>query len=76
MSEFTRWFDGKTKPVRHGVYQQKNLVGRLGYQRWDGKFWFGWYSTPEKATIDYRRAHACFQNDNWRGLAVAPKEPI
>lgn len=67
--KLTPWFPGTVKPVRKGVYQQKNGVGSLGYQYWDGKFWHGWSSTVYGAQRDNHIAAEYYQNDPWRGVA-------
>lgn len=73
MSEFTPWFDGKKhKPVRKGVYQQRNAYGQIGYQKWDGRFWYGWRNTPSGAKNAIQTAYHACQNDDWRGLAKNP----
>jgi len=73
MSKFTAWFPGQIKPVRVGVYQQKNGFFEIGYQRWDGLSWFYWFETPEMAARSDCLASSMFQNDPWRGLASKPK---
>lgn len=68
--KLTPWFDGrKYKPVRPGVYQQKNYYGTLGYQYWDGSRWGFWCATAAQA-YDQRGKFvpAIYHNDNWRGL--------
>ena len=69
----TDWFPGDVKPVRVGVYEQKNPIGQLGYQRWDGSSWYFWCSTVFKAQLATMKAGDSFQNDPWRGLASDPK---
>lgn len=70
--QLTPWFDGKLhKPARRGVYMQMSGSGHeAGYQRWNGKVWSSWYSTPELAARAPRKdcASPTSQNDNWRGL--------
>lgn len=68
--KLTPWFPGRTKPIRAGVYQQ--LCGkrsRVGYQRWDGTFWYSWHFTPEAAARSTVLARTEHQNDPWRGIA-------
>lgn len=74
MANTTPWFDGRKKPARRGVYQQKDGHGQtIGYQYWDGSVWYAWCTTAREA-FDARRcfpAAADCQNDKWRGL-LAP----
>ena len=72
-NETTDWFPGDVKPVRIGVYQQRNPDGHLGYQRWDGKFWYSWESTIDLAARATLVVDGSFQCDPWRGLANKPK---
>jgi hypothetical protein len=73
MQKLTPWFDGKLyKPVYPGVYQQLNGDKQLGYQRWDGRLWYAWYESVERAAKSIGPAARGFQNDNWRGLAKDP----
>ena len=70
----TAWFPGDVKPVRVGVYQQKDWTGRrIGYQRWDGFDWFAWYTDADRAILSLTKTDAGYQNDPWRGLASDPK---
>ncbi len=69
----TRWFPGSVKPARVGVYQQKNPHGIIGYQRWDGAFWYCWAPSVDAAARSMCRAANSFQRDPWRGLASDPK---
>lgn len=68
----TLWFKDGELPARRGVYQQQNPLGELGYQRWDGRYWYGWSSTADAAAAYQVRAAAQFQRDPWRGLAENP----
>jgi len=63
----TQWYPGTIKPVRVGVYKQRNDA-RVGYQFWDLKRWHAWCETPEQAALATTIAHDSFQNDPWRGL--------
>lgn len=67
--KLTPWFPGTIKPVRKGVYQQKNGTSGIGYQRWDGKFWYAWRKSPEDAKNCLIVVSTYFQNDSWRGVA-------
>ena len=71
--KFTEWYPGDVKPVRPGVYQQRNSCGHIGYQRWDGRKWRTWFYSPEYASKARSYAARGFQNDPWRGLAQDPK---
>lgn len=72
MKTVTQWFDGDTKPVNIGPYQNgsENV-----YQFWNGKYWGGSSYTPESAE-DEKDCESLYQNDKWRGLAVKPKSGI
>lgn len=66
----TPWFDGEIKPVRKGVYQLFNgTQTMIGYQYWDGEYWYEWDVSPEIAAKIKWPAASCFQNDKWRGIA-------
>ena len=69
--ELTPWVPGHIKPARPGVYQQFSGL-YLGYQRWDGEYWYSWDSEPEIAAKCTYRIHKRFQDDTWRGLANEP----
>lgn len=73
--KFTPWFPGDVKPVRKGVYQQISGIGReVGYQYWDGYFWFAWDEEKAGALREYKHGYrACTQNDKWRGLTEEAK---
>lgn len=65
----TRWFRRDVKPAHVGVYQQKDGMGQhIGYQFWDGEFWYAWSSTIEGAILDGKRGLKAAQADPWRGL--------
>ena len=73
--KLTEWFPGDVKPAREGVYQQ--LCGDavvVGYQRWDGRRWYGWRETADEAERASQTAAAGFQGDPWRGLAQDPRD--
>ena len=78
MSEqkLTPWLPGEVKPSRPGVYQQFcGLGSEIGYQYWDGKIWYTWAKTRAGALREYEHGwKSCYQNDKWRGLAIAPRE--
>lgn len=72
--KLTPWFPGHIKPVHPGVYQQKSGVSdRIGYQRWDGRFWHKWHPTAEAAAQSYAPVTKIHQDDPWRGLAHKPR---
>jgi hypothetical protein len=69
--QLTPWFNGDTKPVRIGVYQQyvSHWTARIGYQYWDGSLWGGWAPTPKGAYgVRMHAVSPMWQNDPWRGL--------
>jgi len=74
MQKLTPWFDGKLyKPAYPGVYQLVSGCGeKIGYQKWDGSYWYSWEETPEDAAKSTFRIWYFFQNDNWRGLTKDP----
>lgn len=72
--KLTPWFVKGEKPVRQGVYQQKNGDGEIGYQRWYKGLWRYWYESPEAAAACTTPADHSFQLDPWRGLASDPKK--
>ena len=73
----TKWISGDTKPVHVGVYQRdyRNARGDRGagitYSYWDGKRWFTYGETPEKA-VQWARFSSAYQSLPWRGLAKDP----
>jgi len=70
--KLTEWYPGDVKPVRVGVYQQRDggLGLTIGYQFWSGKFWSSWAETAESAERGNRfLASDRHQNDPWRGVA-------
>lgn len=70
-AKLTDWFPGSIKPVRPGVYQQMCGFGeRIGYQKWDGEYWYSREITLEAAHRAPYRAYT--QDDPWRGLAYDP----
>ena len=72
--KLTPWFVNGEKPVRQGVYQQKNEDGDVGYQRWYRGLWCAWFESPEAAAACTTPAAISFQWDPWRGLASDPKK--
>lgn len=70
--KLTPWFKGGELPARRGVYQQQNPLGELGYQRWDGGYWFAWCSTAEAAATQRMPVATQFRRDPWRGLTENP----
>jgi hypothetical protein len=78
--DLTPWFDGRTKPIRVGVYMLKcgGAGLRDGYQHWDGKTWGPWHPSAEHAAQRRpdQRADLKYQNDNWRGLRKKPNVGI
>ena len=74
MQKLTPWFDGKLyKPAYPGVYQQLGGGDKtIGYQRWDGNYWYEWSEYAEYAAKSTAPAARDFQNDDWRGLAKDP----
>lgn len=71
----TPWFDGKKyTPARPGVYMQRCGYGKdVGYQRWDGSYWYGWCYRAEDAAKQIVVVDLAYQNDDWRGLREGPK---
>jgi hypothetical protein len=67
----TEWFDGTVKPVRPGVYQTRCGYGKIiGYRRWSGKHWCGWWHSLHAASKDRMPCSPTFQNDPRRGLTT------
>jgi hypothetical protein len=74
MAKLTPWFPGHIKPVRKGVYMQRDGVGEdTGYQYWDGALWSIWHPTINGAANAKHKAGRMHQDDKWRGLASRPK---
>lgn len=72
--EFSQWFTNGEKPWEPGVYQQRSgFLRKVGYQRWDGRKWYGWHEDAEEARKCLWPVAPGFQNDPWRGLAHPPK---
>lgn len=72
--KLSRWFVNGEKPWEQGVYQQRSGVEKkLGYQKWDGKCWYGWCRTAHEASKEKSVVHIHNANDPWRGLARPPK---
>lgn len=73
----TAWLDGKTKPVRHGVYQRdyggKEKL-RVVFSHWDGKRWgvFGWCAAEAE---NMKRLESSYQSVPWRGLSAPATQP-
>jgi len=67
----TAWFPGTVKPVRPGVYQTRCGFGDIiGYQRWNGRYWFYWARDARTAAMSSQPCHHLRQNDPWRGLTT------
>ena len=69
----TKWFPGHIKPVRAGIYQVRGVRGDIGYQHWDGNYWYYWSESPYVKKFNSAQVATCYQNDAWRGLAQEPK---
>jgi hypothetical protein len=63
----TPWFDGKTKPVREGVYEIKGMWFGIAYAYWTGRKWCWAKSTIKEANCD-KDFRGAMQNKVWRGL--------
>lgn len=79
--DFTPWFNGAIyKPSRPGVYQQRAGSGdKIGYQYWDGEYWYSWSLNVKGAKHSYSigdRASEMYQDDDWRGITgiTVPKK--
>jgi len=68
--KLTPWFPGHVKPVRDGVYEATHW-GLACLQHWNGTYWGrpGWSA---KEATDNGGDKYCYQNMEWRGLAVKP----
>ena len=71
----TRWFPGKTKPVRIGIYEtDPRGYSTRCFQYWSGEFWGMACTNPLTANKSgHRNRPSSCQNDKWRGLTVNPK---
>jgi hypothetical protein len=63
----TPWFDGKTKPVRKGVYEVKNMWFGEAYAYWTGKKWC-WAEKTIKEAANFPMLEGAMQCKTWRGL--------
>lgn len=73
--KLTDWFNGKTDPARHGVYEVEWCIGMPTFAKFDGNSVNGWrvgnsYSIREASrnTLTARSKPL-----RWRGLAQDPK---
>lgn len=66
MSKLTRWFGGKHKPGRPGVYQRKMMMVDWLYAEWTGYQWLRAAGTIDGATR--MREVSNIQFLPWRGL--------
>lgn len=74
--KITQWHDGKTKPVREGVYQRRTPDGLVVWSKWMKMTWyvyFIYYPNNMFLLQQYESAlksknKSSFQNFSWRGV--------
>lgn len=68
MARLTPWFQGKTKPVRDGVYEIDSAYEDCRfYSFWNGERW-GWREPSVAQAFRYKEMAASGPVRLWRGL--------
>lgn len=73
--QLTPWFPAHVKPSRNGLYMKLCGYGRdIGFQFWDGEFWYGWSFSLRGAMSFYQMEVKALDNrrNQWRGLNFDP----